>query len=266
MQSLLTPLTYDHLCFQNPYNRPELFMMHSHNSYEIIFFEKGEATYVIEDRKYQLKKNDFIFIRPLRYHYIEINSNAEYTRYNITFNLSRKNTELIERIPESLEVLNCASEGVLANIFQRMDYYQNSLSDVEFSNLLAALLTEILYNVSLSGKEQINLPLETSKLLKNILTYINDNLFTIKTVKDICAPFFISEQYLFRQFQEQLKITPKKYLNAKRLLHAQKMLQLGKKPTAVYLECGFDSYVGFYKQYLKNFGYPPSQEKHLKIL
>ena len=73
-------LHYDHLAIQTPYDKPELFMMHSHNTYELLYFEKGEATYVIENRKYRLHKNDLIFIRPLKYHYIErINQNEEET-------------------------------------------------------------------------------------------------------------------------------------------------------------------------------------------
>jgi transcriptional regulator GlxA family with amidase domain len=44
------------------------------------------------------------------------------------------------------------------------------------------------------------------------------------------------------------------------------MIQKGKKPIEVALLCGFETYVGFYKQYVKTFGYPPSQEKQIKTL
>ena len=81
-------LIYNHILYTNPGLKPEPFMLHSHNSYELLFFEKGDGTYVIEDRKYHLKKNDLVFIRPLLYHYIELKPNSEYARFNIAFDPS----------------------------------------------------------------------------------------------------------------------------------------------------------------------------------
>ena len=261
-----TSLHYDHLLIQAPYNQPELFMMHSHNTYELLYFEKGEATYVIENRKYRLHKNDLIFIRPLKYHYIEITSNSEYSRYNVTFSPSffEGNTDI--SIPTSLEVVNCAQDSILSNLFKRMDYYHSAFNEDAFYNLLPSLLNELLYNLSLSVDNAENNAFKTSTFLTEVLEYINDNLFTIKTIKEVCEHFFVSEQYFFKQFQTQLKITPKKYINDKRLLHAQKMLQQGNKPIEVFEKCGFESYAGFYKQYVKTFGHSPSKEKQTQTV
>lgn len=261
-----TSLHYDHLLIQTPYNKPELFMMHSHNTYELLYFEKGEATYVIENRKYRLHKNDLVFIRPLKYHYIEITSNSEYARYNVTFAPSflEGNTDI--SIPNALEVVNCPQNGILSELFKRMDYYRSAFNETAFYNLLPSLLTELLYNLSLSVDNAKNAPFQTSTFLTEALEYINDNLFTIKTIKEVSEHFFVSEQYFFKQFQTQLKITPKKYINDKRLLHAQQMIQQGKKPIEVFEQCGFESYAGFYKQYVKTFGRSPSKEKQTQTI
>ena len=72
-------LVYNHRSYQTPKDSQDVFLHHSHNSYEIIFFEKGEAIYVIEGREYKLKKNDMVFIRPLKHHYIDIKGNTEYS-------------------------------------------------------------------------------------------------------------------------------------------------------------------------------------------
>ena len=34
----------------------DTYSMHTHNTYELIYFLDGDATHVIEDRKYKLKK------------------------------------------------------------------------------------------------------------------------------------------------------------------------------------------------------------------
>ena len=65
-------LTYNYLTFKKPTLNPEPFSMHCHTTYELIFFEKGEANYIIDENKYKLHKNDLIFIRPYKYHYIVV--------------------------------------------------------------------------------------------------------------------------------------------------------------------------------------------------
>lgn len=263
MDSFTKNLTYNHFNYTNPLSEPETFMMHSHNSYELVFFERGNATYIIEDRKYSLKKNDLVFIRPLLYHYIEIQPNSEYTRFNLAFSEDFIGPQLLQSVPEGIEVINCPKGGIISDIFAKMDYYRLHLPEEAFIDVLQSLTKELIYNLQMTEEGGTAIPAELSPLLTQALEYINENLFSIKDIKEVCAQFFVSEQYFFRQFQTQLKTTPKKYLNTKRLLHAQMMLWRGKKPIEVYQECGFETYVGFYKQYVKTFGYPPSQEKKI---
>ena len=60
-----------------------------HNFYflvcELLYIANGDATHLIEERKYKLKKGDLIIIRPFHYHFIQIDSSADYERYNILF-------------------------------------------------------------------------------------------------------------------------------------------------------------------------------------
>ncbi len=252
---------YDHACLSNPYDKRHSFMLHSHNTYELLFFERGDAVYVIEDRKYHLKKNDLIFIRPRMYHYIDLQSNAEYMRINIAFDTSFVGKELLHSIPSSVEVINCPKGSVIAENFRRMDYYRENLPKEDFASVLSSLLREIFYNIKLSKETVSSLPSMMSPLLTRAIEYINSNLYTIKSIEEISSELFITEAYFFKIFKDQLKISPKKYINSKRLLQAQKLIRRGKRPTDVYAECGFDTYVGFYKQYVKTFGYPPSKEE-----
>ena len=250
---------YDRSVLKNPYDKRQSFMLHSHNTYELLFFEGGDAEYVIEDRKYQLKKNDLVFIRPRMYHYIDLKSNAEYVRFNIAFDADFVGKELLHSIPAETEVICCPPKSIIFENFKRMDYYQKALDEKEFFDILSGLLREIFYNILLSN-QSVAIPSEMSSLLSSALSYINENLFTIKSLKEISDRLFITEAYLFKLFKNQLKISPKKYINSKRLLHAQKLIRRGKKPTDIYSECGFDTYVGFYKQYVKHFGFAPSRE------
>ena len=252
---------YNHLQYENPDKNPQYFMRHSHSTTELIYFETGDANYVIEDRKYTLKKGDLVLIRPGKYHYVEINSHATYTRFNIAFDYSVVERALVKSIPEEVEILNCPEGSIIAEIFKRMDYYNATLDEKAFVDVLKGLLKEIFYNIFLTYKDTLNTPTQISPLLSKALEYMNKNLLTIKSIKEVSDFVFITEQYFFKLFKTQLKISPKKYINSKRLIYAQKLIQRGKKPIEIYYECGFETYVGFYKQYIKEFGYSPSKEK-----
>ena len=60
----------------------DAYSMHSHNMYELLYFVSGDATHVIEDRQYKLKRGDLILIRPSKYHFISIDSACDYERYD----------------------------------------------------------------------------------------------------------------------------------------------------------------------------------------
>lgn len=253
-------LIYNHKTQQNVKDHPHFSAKHSHTMYEIIFFEKGDANYIVEGRLYKLKKNDLIFTRPLNYHYIAIQSNAEYSRFNIAFDDTFIEKEILDLCPPDLEVINCPQKSIIADIFNKLDFYSEQLPEPIFAEILQNLLKEVFYNLSFYSKEVIQSPSELSPIITRALAYINRNLFTLKNVKEVCEHLHVSEPYFFKLFKLQMKIPPKQYINLKRLQYAQKLLQCGKKASEVFVECGFESYVGFYKQYVKTFGYSPSKE------
>ena len=91
-------LVYNHRYYKTPAASPEAFMKHSHNTYELIFFEKGNVTYFIEGKRYKLKKNDLVFIRPMKFHYVDIQPDSEYSRFNIAFGDSFVGKKLLDSV------------------------------------------------------------------------------------------------------------------------------------------------------------------------
>ncbi|MBR2465364.1 MAG: AraC family transcriptional regulator [Clostridia bacterium] len=236
------------------------FSMHTHNAYELIYFLDGDATHVIEDRKYKLKKGDLILIRPFKYHFIQIDSPAKYERYNVLFDLEKHNVESVLRIPYDAEVLSLAKNSVVEDIFRKCDLYFRHSDKETFEKILSHLLSELFYYVSLfpqpSSKETASL----SPLISKALKYTNDNLFTVEGIAEIAEHLFVSESYLFRLFKKELHQTPRKYIMEKRLLIAQKMIASGEKAQVVCESLGFRDYTTFYRNYTSFFGHSPSEE------
>ena len=99
----------------------DTYSMHTHNQYELIWFLNGDATHVIEDRKYKLKKGDLILIRPFCYHFIQIDSPVDYERYAILFDAERHGVESVELIPDGVDVMNILGNGIAEDIFRKCD-------------------------------------------------------------------------------------------------------------------------------------------------
>ena len=235
------------------------YSMHTHNTYELIYFLDGDATHVIEDRKYKLKNGDLILIRPFQYHFIQIDTPARYERYDILFDAEKHLVESVTLIPNDMEVIHLADNKIIGDIFSKCDLYYKSSDWNTFEKILSHLLSELFYHISLFPPPVLS-QTTLSPLISKALKYTNDNLCTISGIDEIANHLFVSGSYLFRLFQKELHQTPKKYIMEKRLLLAQKMITSGEKATAVCEYCGFGDYTTFYRNYTSFFGHPPSKK------
>ena len=238
----------------------DAYSMHTHNTYELIYFLDGDATHVIEDRKYKLKKGDLILIRPFHYHFIQIDSQTDYERYDILFDAERHGVEGLSLLPEGMEVISLVGNTVAEDIFQRCDLYRKKCDPQTFERILPHLLSELFYNISLFPQSQSEEVSTVSPTVSEVLRYINEHLSEPFSMREIAARLFVSESYLFRLFKRELHQTPKRYVMEKRLLMAQKMISSGLRPTEVCEACGFGDYSSFYRNYAAFFGHSPSEE------
>ena len=239
---------------------PMSFSGHSHNLYEILYFIKGDATYVVEDKKYKLKSGDLIITRPQTYHFVQLDSSADYQRHNILFDHKRLGINA-RMLAGNLHVVNIENNGILKNIFEKFEYYSQSFGELEFLEVSKLMIQELIYNLSLiEEKEEEHKFSKINPLLSRALTYISENLFTIKDISEVADAVFVTESYLYRLFKNELFKSPKKYITEKRLLFAQNQLKKGKRPTEVSAACGFEDYTTFYRNYSELFGKTPSDE------
>ena len=238
----------------------DAYSMHTHNAYELIYFLDGDASHVIEDRKYKLKKGDLILIRPLSYHFIQIEGQARYERYDFLFDPSAHGVEGVDLLPDTLEVVSLEENPVAKDVFRRCDIYRQSCTEETFSKVLPHLLSELFYNLhAFLGSSHAAESAKLSPLISEFLKYVNLHLGDPIDIGQVAADLFVSESYLFRLFKRELHQTPQKYIREKRLMLARKMLSEGERPTAVCTRCGFSDYTTFYRNYLAFFGSSPSK-------
>ncbi len=240
---------------QQQIEKPHEYASHVHDAYELIYIVRGNPTYTIEDKSYNVQNGDIIIARPFAHHCLTLKK-GKYERYNILFDAQRLYDTDIVTATEKNDIFHCNFNTTVDNVFQRLQRYQIDFPE-DFGKLLYLLLSELfccLTHINDTAAPVIN------STMAQAIAYINDNLFTIENIAQISNALYISETYLFRIFNEHLKISPKKYINEKRLLAAKQRIASGEKPTSVYLACGFNDYTVFYRNYVKMFGISPSQK------
>ena len=236
----------------------DVYSIHTHDVYELLYFLGGDASFVIEDRVYKLKKGDMILIRPFRYHFIRIDSCTDYERYDILFDPLRDRIDGIDLVNEESEVMHLSENAIAQNLFQKMDIYHELCDKAQFEVLLPHMLSELFYSMHLFSHESADSGKSLSPLVSDALRYINQALCSVKDVKEVASHLFVSESYLFRCFRAELHQTPKQYIMSKRLLQARQRLSLGESPTIVARELGFGDYTTFYRNYRAFFGQAPT--------
>ncbi len=250
---------YKHEILPVPPN--DYFSMHTHNQYEIIYFVRGDATHVIEDRKYKLKPGDLILIQPLKYHFIQIDSPAVCERYIVGLDDLLQGDSLSTLFNKQLEVIDLSKDAWIEQFFYKMNYYRQNLSDDDMEKLFPALLIELIYNLLIVvGQKPVRTATVLNSVLSEAIAYINDHLLTIKSISEIADRLFVSESYLFQLFKKEIHQTPKKYITDKRLLLAQSMIRGGERPSDASAKCGFSDYSVFYRSYRLFFGKTPSED------
>lgn len=243
--------------FASPLPVGNLSLAHCHNHIEVVYIVSGSVALWLEDRKYVLGPGDLYLVRSSSYHYLEVLTPAPYERYTLHFL-----PETVQNIalPETAETFKLPKKSVAAELFSRLDYYHDTLSEADFAALLPLLIGELFFNLKISCAGERQQTSSASPVLTKALDYINSNLFSIKEIDEVAQALFISSNYLFYLFRTTLHCSPKRYIVEKRLLAAQQMIRGGGNPTSVYADCGFREYSTFYRSYRSFFGYPPSQE------
>ena len=256
--SFKTPdLLFSHHSFLPPQDS----QINNHDIFEMIFIKRGDLSYMIEGKLYKPAKNTLIITPPLQNHSFSFESDEAYERYNILFDEKKLPACLFDKLPTESMVIHFESNTLVSDLFKKMDYYCENFANDDLELLLTHLITEVLYNVSLTSDSLIQNDRYTSNpIVQAALTYIHNHLNTPINVNDICEELYISKSHLHHLFMEYLNITPQKYILSKKLSVAQRELRAGRKATDVYTDCGFSDYSTFFRAYKNFFGYAPSEE------
>ncbi|WP_195988412.1 helix-turn-helix domain-containing protein [Clostridium sp. D53t1_180928_C8] len=249
------------------------------NEYHLHFVLNGKGTLIINNIKYNVKKND-IFILPKNYlvkYYADSTDPWEYIW--VTFNGTLADTYLsYANITSETPVIhsNISNDVYLEYVDKMLETYESTYSsELRRASLLFELLSTLIESQNNSTSSDSNISEISndvniySNISSNIHSYTESAInFIVKNyantnVNDIANYIGINRCYLCTIFKKQLNISPQRYLLSFRMRKAEELIR-----TTQYTICDISNKVGytdslvFSKIFKKTYGLSPSNYRN----
>lgn len=230
---------------------------HTHDCCEIYLNISGEVAFEVEGLVYPVFPGSIIITRPNEHHHCIYRGNQVHKHYCIWFNGSEENEIFSMFFNRSLGTSNIFS--LLGNsLFSLIE----NVEILKETNSKLTALSSFFNILDLISSNNENIVPYSSGLCEDValaITYINENLQTNFTIKDVAKFVSVDISTLDRHFKSTFKITPSSYIKSKRLKFSKQLLENGKSVTDSCYESGFSDLSKFIYNFRKQFGITPKQ-------
>lgn len=225
---------------------------HYHDFYKMIFFLRGNVTYCIEGKNYELMPRDLVLVSKSEIHRPIISPDSEYERYVLY--ISSTFLSYDGRLRECFDKAQASHTGVLRISPSESDKLLDILSNAErimkaqefgydlYAKLLVSeALLRISESVHKNGIDFSGKVVFDEKIVQ-ACEYINAHLSEELSIDKLSERFFISKYYFMRLFKEQTGYSVHQYILEKRILYTKRLVEEGEKVTYACIKAGFKDY------------------------
>jgi AraC-like DNA-binding protein len=235
------------------------FDLHVHDPYEIFCFVSGQASYLVEGRKYTLSPGTLMLMRSTEAHTL-VRPQGVYERYVIHFHADAAD------IPSVLLAPFDAREIGERNRYRPSEF--SGLDTIDFFRRMERSCTEYPHHsVVLSGLISLlcaigeAFPQKESRgtaaddaVGREMLRFVNANLTEDISLCDVASVVHLSNTQVNRVFKRLTGTTVYDYVLSKRLTMAEGLIEGGEGAMEASRRCGFKDYSSFYRLYKKRKG------------
>lgn len=245
------------------------FDLHCHGLYEIIYFEGGDISYLIEGKEYRPKPYSVLLMAPNVFHGVRIMSSEPYKRYVLHFSSKLIPDDIKDELLSFYDgkthavrnyyenIARFGLRGCFENIFQCREM-PHEMQDTAVSVAVQNLLVHLLY---MSKTEDTTIPQNINSSVSEIIKYLNDNIASPVSLDFLSKRFYISKHHLNKVFRQATGTTVGKYISYKRVTQAQQLIMQGYSAQRAAIEAGFGDYSSFYRAYTHLLGHSPGEDK-----
>lgn len=257
-----------------PHYSPTKGIFHNHDGYEILILLDGEMNFYCEGDGKKIIPGNVVLLPPYIFHHgILLNSHI-YNRIVINIResfmptLCSEQTDLsscfFQQPARQLNIINLSDNerNQLVNLSRKL---QSTLSSTEYgSDILSKIyIQKILLLINLHNKPITESAHNYKGIMPNLVadtfTYIEKNIASEITLKNISDAIHLNSTYISRCFKNITGISLQQYIIEKKITLAQKYLREGYSPSDVCYMVGFNNYSNFSRTFSKHAGLSPKQ-------
>ncbi len=238
-----------------------IFPPHVHDDLEIYVLLEGKASFMVENRLYDLQAGDVIVSKPNELHNCVLPEPTVHKHLCFWFDVSSEGL-FEEFLAHGMGKGNLISPSAPEK--ERLEELYEELCGedapgAEHRRFYRTLeLLDILRRNTPNEHRERDLP----PLLREILDDINEHFAGIRDLQYFTDTYYLSQSTLNRLFRKYLQTTPKLYLEGKRLAHARRLLREGKSVLSAGMEAGFSDDSNFIRLFKKRFYMTPNEYKN----
>ena len=245
---------------------------HSHDYYELYFFEEGAVTMVIDKKPYALQTGDVIVIPPgIDHRVLLTDPEKPYRRF--VFWQSKAFLKALEARSPNYGYLLRRAEGrgkyvyhfdlptfnaLRTKLFTLLDeihadrFAKATAIDLCISDLLLFL------GRTVHEQEQRQNKKEQLSRYEAITHYVDQHLDEPLSLDILGRQFYLNKYYLVHLFRENTGLSVHQYILKKRLAACCDAMRGGVAVGEAYRQWGFGDYSAFYRAFRKEYGMSPS--------
>ena len=248
--------TFKHSYSPKPDMNAEHFREHYHTSYEMLFFVKGNADFMLQHTRYSIKPGSLLIAKPGEYHNIVFNTDEPYDRYVIRFDPASIHHHVRRRLEQAESVYHIANTDIAA-LFYLMDEFLSIVHiDMRLSACIGSLNIIISYLVS--SMDLVQKADYVNDESRKIAEYIDRHLAEINSAEDLTAALHMSKSALYKTFSAQFDTPIMSYIRTQKCMAARKLMYDGVSAMDAAERLGFNHYSSFYRDYQRVFHESPT--------
>ncbi|MEH7419281.1 AraC family transcriptional regulator [Neobacillus drentensis] len=242
---------------------------HWHYEYEIIIVLKGSLMVFTNPKPVLLKTDDILLINTKTVHSIKrtdeenicmiiqlapsLFQNESQNDVTYHFYLNSTESEVPVQVDDHHFVKLAAKLTKLFLQNERTNYHR--IRALVFQ-LIADLFDYVIYDMNYQSKTVSN----DSKILMEIVEYIEKNIHSDQILEQLCTDLGFSKKTVYRYLKENIGLSAKKLIDNMRIDKAKQLLKYSNKSIGYITDtCGFGSESTFYRIFQQREGITPSE-------
>ncbi|MBA4387951.1 MAG: hypothetical protein C0404_08210 [Verrucomicrobia bacterium] len=247
--------------------------IHGPERLELAIVTDGHQTQVVNGRRYDIKANHCLLVRPGETHGDYNTTQAPSTVSFVVLGVTRGGTHLLNLRRDDARRLQDALTGISPRCFRLSDDARrlfdhivvllfrrrqagsgDALQDMAIQSAMATFLAEIVSSAANAPRPR------PAPWLTRVLRHIDANIADHFSVKDLAKVAGASPSYFMAKFKQETGLSPNDYIYEHRIMFARKLLRRPEaRITSVAHELGFSSSQHFATAFKRFTGFSPAQ-------